>query len=131
MQHMSRQSIRENAHKIKYFVENFFTNKDILMMLLVIIVALASFALGILSERDRHKPHPKTLICTKAHTTDHSIRPIFIGGAVVASWKGKKYHYPWCPGATHMSEKNKRWFKSIDEARSYGYTPAGNCKGLQ
>ncbi len=53
------------------------------------------------------------------------------GGFLVASRSGKKYHFPWCPGADTITEKNKIWFKDEQEARRRGYTPAGNCKGLE
>lgn len=51
--------------------------------------------------------------------------------SVVASKNGTKYHYPWCPGAKQISEKNKVTFASIEEARAKGYAPASNCKGLK
>ncbi len=57
--------------------------------------------------------------------------PMAKGGQVVASRSGKKYHFPWCPGAETISEKNKIWFADEKEARRRGYTPAGNCKGLE
>lgn len=50
---------------------------------------------------------------------------------VVGSKNGTKYHLPSCPGAKQISEKNLIKFKSIEEARSRGYTPASNCKGLR
>lgn len=54
-----------------------------------------------------------------------------LGGAVVASKKGAKYHLPWCSGAKTISEANKITFSSPEEARKAGYTPAGNCKGIK
>ena len=51
--------------------------------------------------------------------------------SVVASKNGTKYHYPWCAGAKQIAEKNKITFNSIEEARTKGYTPASNCKGLK
>ncbi len=57
--------------------------------------------------------------------------PMPPGGLLVASRSGKKYHFPWCPGADTIAEKNKIWFKDEQEARRRGYTPAGNCKGLE
>ncbi|TSC62722.1 MAG: hypothetical protein G01um101448_259 [Parcubacteria group bacterium Gr01-1014_48] len=53
-----------------------------------------------------------------------------LGGQYVASKKGTKYHFPWCGGAARISEENKIWFNSKEEAEKAGYTPAGNCKGL-
>jgi hypothetical protein len=52
------------------------------------------------------------------------------GHAYVGSRKGTKYHLPWCPGAKAISEENKVWFQSKDEAEMKGYTPAANCKGI-
>lgn len=56
-----------------------------------------------------------------------------VGGKieVVGSKNGTKYHLPSCPGAKQISEKNLIKFESIEEARSRGYTPASNCKGLK
>jgi hypothetical protein len=53
------------------------------------------------------------------------------GGQLVGSKNGSKYHFPWCAGAQRIKEENKRWFNSPDEARSAGYSPASNCKGLE
>lgn len=50
---------------------------------------------------------------------------------VVGSKNGTRYHYPWCPGAKQIAEKNLITFNSIEEARAKGYTPAANCKGLR
>lgn len=51
-------------------------------------------------------------------------------GSYVGSRKGTKYHLPWCPGARAISEENKVWFESKQDAESKGYTGAANCKGL-
>lgn len=49
-------------------------------------------------------------------------------GQVVGSSKGSKYHYPHCPGAKQISEKNKIVFSSAAAAEASGYTLAANCK---
>jgi hypothetical protein len=49
-------------------------------------------------------------------------------GKVVVSKQGKRWHYAWCPGASTISEKNKRWYKTEVEAEKVGYTKASNCK---
>ena len=54
-----------------------------------------------------------------------------IGGQVVASKTGIRYHFPWCSGAQRISEANKMWFHSVEDARKAGYIPASNCKGLK
>lgn len=48
-------------------------------------------------------------------------------GGVVASVNSEKFHYPWCPGAKQIKEKNKIVFESAAEAISAGFTLAGNC----
>lgn len=50
------------------------------------------------------------------------------GSKIVASKKGKRWHYVWCPGAETISDKNKRFFKSEADAEKAGYTKASNCK---
>lgn len=52
-------------------------------------------------------------------------------GMLVASKNGTKYHFPWCAGASQISEKNKIWFDSYSSAQKAGYTAAANCKGLE
>jgi len=52
-------------------------------------------------------------------------------GMLVGSKNSDKYHYPWCSGAKRISDANKVWFSSVEEARATGYKPAGNCPGLE
>lgn len=48
----------------------------------------------------------------------------------VGSRKGTKYHLLSCPGAKQISEENKLFFTSKEEAMKSGYSPASNCKGI-
>ncbi len=48
----------------------------------------------------------------------------------VGSKNSTKYHLPTCIGAKGISEANKVWFATREEAEEVGYTPAKNCKGL-
>lgn len=50
--------------------------------------------------------------------------------SVIASKNGstKLFHYPWCPGATKISEKNKISFVNEAAAIAAGYTLASNCQ---
>ena len=52
-------------------------------------------------------------------------------GSIVASKSGTKYYFPWCSGVSRISEANKVWFNSIEEARAKGLTPASGCAGLK
>jgi hypothetical protein len=51
-------------------------------------------------------------------------------GKYVASKSGKKYYVPSCSGAKSISEANKIWFSTKDEAEKAGYAPATTCKGI-
>jgi len=52
-------------------------------------------------------------------------------GTFVASLKGTKYHRLDCAGAKTIKEENRVFFATEEEAKSAGYTPAGNCPGLK
>lgn len=120
-------SIRENITQIKDDGENPIL-RDIALVVVLILVGLSSFALGRLSASEQAQP----AVPVALHTAPtYNEPPMRIGGMVVASRSGDRYHYPWCSGARSMREENKRWFNSIEDARAAGYTPAGNCRGLE
>jgi endonuclease YncB( thermonuclease family)/methylphosphotriester-DNA--protein-cysteine methyltransferase len=48
-------------------------------------------------------------------------------GTVIGNKQSKKYHRPDCPGYRDMAEKNRVFFKSVEEAETAGYKRAGNC----
>lgn len=50
---------------------------------------------------------------------------------VVGSKNSDKYHYPWCSGAKRINPENLISFPSFEAAREAGYSPAGNCPGLE
>ncbi len=66
-----------------------------------------------------------------AQTTVSTTPTMSAGGQVVASKTGTKYYFPWCAGAKRIKPENQITFASADLARSAGYTPAANCKGLK
>lgn len=99
------------------------------MLLVVVLATSASFWLGMLTEREA------------GQGSDFSIEYAQQGAAVaqavtaqdgryVASRSGTKYHLPTCSGAKTISEVNKVWFASKEEAEAAGYAPAANCKGI-
>jgi len=53
------------------------------------------------------------------------------GGHIIGVKTSKKYYFPFCGTIKRLKEENAVVFKSIEEARSAGYLPAKNCKGLQ
>ena len=61
---------------------------------------------------------------------DEALRGNFQGGAYVGSKNSNKFHLPTCPGAKTISDANKIWFQTKEEAIAKGYVPASNCKGI-
>lgn len=95
-------------------------------IIIVFLVALASFGLGRLSAFEATKP----VVSTAQVAAGNQASPLSVGGLVVASRLGNAYHFPWCSGAQSIKEANKIWFKDEETAQRAGYTPAKNCKGL-
>ncbi|MFM2357712.1 MAG: hypothetical protein RJA61_449 [Candidatus Parcubacteria bacterium] len=146
-------SIKESFNKIKGSIQaipqdikyNFF------ITFLIILVGTASFGLGRLSVSDIQKNTDIKVFLPEGleanvlqgfeqkdiqNSSEKQGIPenVYVpdqGGEVVASKSGSKYHFPWCTGAKQISEKNLISFPSVEEARSAGYTPAANCKGLK
>ena len=118
-------SIREKTTQIKDGSGNSVL-RDIALVLVLVLIGLSSFALGRLSASEQMRPAVQI-----GAAQVYSEQPMNIGGMVVASRQGSRYHYPWCPGAQAMNDSNKVWFDSIEQARAAGYTPASNCRGLE
>ena len=116
---------------IKNLIKSY--EKDIILAVVIILVALISFGLGRLSKIKEGR----ALLMVENTQNDAnaqvapSVSNITADGAVVASKNGTKYHYPWCPGAATIKEENKVTFSTTEEARKAGYQPASNCKGLK
>ncbi|MEK9160667.1 MAG: hypothetical protein AAB440_01345 [Patescibacteria group bacterium] len=102
---------------------------DTLYLALVILVAIASFQLGMLHERDFASETDFYIEDLGAATVTASL-PEAREGVYVGSVNGTKYHLPSCPGARTISEGNKIWFSTKTEAEGAGYTPAANCEGI-
>lgn len=108
--------------------------------MVLLLVAVAAFGLGRWSvlestsqvaERPVLVPTPVEAPAAVA-VTQGSVagQNAVIIGQFVASVNGTKFHALSCPGAKQISEQNKIYFKTQDEARAAGYTPAANCPGL-
>jgi len=134
-------SIKNNVTKIKgLWVADTGAKDKILTIVVIILVGTASFGLGRLSAYETKK-EPVTIEMseisnansepeTKPEVLGESL-DLKAGGEVIASKTGDKYHFPWCAGAKRILETNKIYFKSVEEAKAAGLTPAGNCKGLK
>ena len=121
-------------------------DNDIFVVIIIILVAFASFGMGRLSitpqektpivfseklpvsfEKIQASHSSPELQGAVANSLDNSLK----SGSIVVSKNGTKYHFPWCSGAKRIKEENKIWFNNEQEAREAGYTPAANCKGLK
>ena len=122
---MNWDSIRKKALQIKYYVEN---KEEVVFVIVFILVTFIAFGLGRLSATAELREPLRILQAKPANVLGS---PYVIGGKVVASRSGSKYHAPWCSGASRIKEHNQIWFKDEQAARKAGYTPAKNCKGLK
>ena len=141
-------SIKDFAEKIKPFY----------FLILFIVIAGIFFALGRLSAiEERHSPIKiiQPISSTEGQTQSQTANAISAvadsnsatsaqipkasasenssatSGEVIGSKTGKKYYFPWCSTVKRIKPENQVTFASIDLAKSAGYTPGGNCKGLQ
>ena len=48
-------------------------------------------------------------------------------GTIIGNSSSKKYHRPDCAGYRDMAERNRVFFKTVEEAEAAGYKRAGNC----
>jgi len=117
-------SIRDSVSQIK--ASGAFDVGDIVLVAVVVLVGFSAFALGQLAVVQEKQPAVRAF---ERSILDEP--PLRVGGLVVGSRRGSKYHYPWCTGARSMNEENKIWFDSVEDAQEAGYAPAGNCTGLR
>lgn len=124
---------------------------DILLGVLIVIVAGASFLLGRLSVQEQKNTlnttqqksqlvnrttEPQSTIPRVSDEAKASTESTGTQGShsdaktYVASKSGTKYHLPWCSGAKRIKEENKIYFATKEDAEKAGYSPAANCKGI-
>jgi len=116
-------NIKNFKEKIKPF------EKDLILAVAIILVALISFGLGRLSKIGESRV-PITIENISESTSTPSAKNL-TDKIFVASKNGTKYHYVWCASAQSIKEENKIYFSTKEEAEKAGYTPAANCKGLK
>ena len=127
-------SIKEILEKIK----------PIYTLLLILLVGSIFFAIGRLSVKDREDSEIKiayqnealVMAGTSATSSDSATKTVATttiktDGPVIGSKSGKKYYFPWCGTVKRIKPENQVHFASIAEAKSAGFTPGGNCKGLK
>lgn len=109
-----------------------------MVCLIIVLVGVASFNLGILSQKGGHEPieirnSGGIVLSDQTQASSSSVPPTESNSTstlvrIVASKNGKAYFFTSCSGASRISEKNKIYFDSEDEAVKAGYYLAANCK---
>ena len=105
--------------------------EDIFIALAIILIGLSGFGLGKLSALEKGRDTVQIKAQNQSAAVSSTLSESIQQGLLVASKTGKKYHFPWCAGASQITDKNKIWFSSYEEAQKAGYTPASNCPGLK
>jgi len=126
--------------KIKHFWGSE-EGKDILVIIIIILLGLASFELGRLSKSDRRGgieiEYPEILNEAKteqgasvilAGEAPRVATPTILGKAFFASNRGQKYYSVGCAGGKTIKQENRIYFNSAAEAESAGYEKSDSCK---
>jgi len=108
------ESINEKLHKIK------FLRNDFLIFFIFVLALFIAFALGYLSHSSKTpiKLYSIALKDVKMTRLDF----------VIASKKGTKYYFLWCPGVDKIKKSNLIGFKNKEEAEKAGYSLSKTCK---
>ena len=93
--------------------------------LLVVLVGIASFGLGRLSELQETRP-----AVSIGQAAVATLPALPLGGEFEAARAGTVYYYPWCAGAQKIAPGDQVWFSNEEAAQKAGFRPAKNCKGL-
>jgi hypothetical protein len=139
---------RAESSKFQAFSEKLLESRYF-WVILILLVSISSFLLGQISKIEQNR---EPVVIWDSGLNTATLNQAFVSqkenfsvpsqelensqtgqndGMIVASKNGTKYHYPWCAGAKKIAEKNKIFFKSVEEAKAKGYTRASNCKGLK
>lgn len=121
----------ENSNRFK----NFLQQKDVFIVIALFLITIASFAFGIMYEREKMVTMPTittipmTLTAITPQTASVATRSTAtLDGKIVVSKNGSKYYFAWCSGATRIALKNRIFFANEAEAMSRGYTKAKGCE---
>ncbi|HAE36920.1 TPA: hypothetical protein DCX66_02725 [Candidatus Nomurabacteria bacterium] len=111
-----------------------------LCLCIVVLVGLSSFGLGRLSatntsEEDIKLENTNDYIVKEgagksieAESSIDDVNSNFKEKKYLASKNGKLYYTVSCSGAKRISEKNKVWFATSEEAKKAGYSLSSSCK---
>lgn len=105
---------------------------DIFLTLVIVFVALTSFGFGLLIDFSSSNPiviqNPTASVGQSLIDEEKPLKEEGIDnkGKFLGSINSNKYHHPDCPWAKKISEENRIWFDSENNAQEAGYIPCGN-----
>ncbi len=131
-------NILERRVRIKSSIQAVFSTlpHDVFVIIIILLSSALSFGLGMLTERHSGnsrafsiKELPLTEFADTGKLAGVTLAPETLAEnlQVVASKNGTRYYFTWCSGSEKLSEKNKVWFQSPQEAEANGYTVATGC----
>ena len=127
--------------KIKLFFESD-KGKDILVVIIVILVGLASFELGRLSKKDPNRGIKIVPTQTGGYLSQNTVEMASQAANVIsatnynsnqnnksffASSRGKKYYSLGCSAGKTIKQENRIYFGTKEEAERAGYTLSSAC----
>ncbi len=98
--------------------------KSILLSLIIILTASASFGLGRLSIVEKYKANDEVAIITPKLQNLDMDESLF---KFVASKNGTKYYPIGCKSASRIKDENKVYFLTVEEAEGANLTPSSTC----
>lgn len=124
--------VQEIRGKIKSFLQD----QAMFTSVLLVLVAVASFGLGRQSVVEKAVAIPNSSETAaenspaKVLKTPEVTKESNLESRYVASKNGQVFHLLTCPGAKRISDANKIYFNTKEEALAAGLRPAANCEGI-
>lgn len=122
-----RATIAESMRKIKLWMENNYY--DIALITIIVLVGIGAFGLGRLSVRSNAEKgvDPVQIIGSVERIDESRAKESQGAGNYVASRNGTKYYPYGCASANRISDENKVYFKTKEEAVNSGYSASSAC----
>ncbi len=128
------QKIKQMIDRIKNWLESE-KGKDILIVIIVILVGLASFELGRLSKENdssgikiEYPSRNTTQAANVVSSAENAKVPENIGKTFFASSRGTKYYSIGCSAGKNLKQENRVYFETREEAEKAGYALSAMCQ---
>lgn len=122
-----RATIAESMGKIKLWLENNYY--DIALIAIIVLVGTGAFGLGrlsVVSEAEKGVD-PVQIVGSVEKIDESRANPSQEQGNYVASRNGTKYYPYGCASANRISDENKVYFDTKEEAINSGYSASSAC----